>query len=295
MDNYLKTGNNISQIQHVLIYTMVLNLTVSAFKIIFGMMTHSVSIYSDGFHSVFDGLSNVVGLVGLRFAYNPPDSEHPYGHKKVEILLTVVISLMMFFACFEIFKDVYRALTGKMPHLKISFETFIVMSATLAVNVFVCIYEKRMGQKLNSDFLIADAAHTKSDIYVTCGVLVGLVLSKLGLRHVDPVVGAVVGLMVAWSGLEILRSTISVLIDANQIDIKLLSEISCKTESVVGCHKIRTRGARGNVFVDLHIVVEPNLTVAEGHEIAHKVVNAIKNEMDGVADVVVHVEPANKT
>ncbi|QWR78439.1 cation diffusion facilitator family transporter [Candidatus Magnetomonas plexicatena] len=287
--------NNIRQIRQVLIYTMVLNLTVSGFKIVYGMMTHSVSIYSDGFHSVFDGLSNVVGLVGLRFAYNPPDSEHPYGHKKVEILLTVMISLMMFFACFEIFKNVYTSLTGKTPELKISVESFIVMISTLAINLFVCTYEKRMGQKLNSDFLIADSAHTKSDIYVTSGVLVGLALSKLGLPHIDPVVGAVVGVMVAWAGVSILKSTISVLIDANQIDTELLREISCKTEGVAGCHKIRTRGARGCVFVDLHIFVDPSLTVARGHEIAHIVVNAIKREMDGVADVVVHVEPAKKT
>ncbi|KJU85554.1 cation efflux system protein [Candidatus Magnetobacterium bavaricum] len=281
---------NIKEIRHVLIYTMVLNLTVSLFKIIYGMITHSVSIYSDGFHSGFDGLSNVIGLVGLRFAYNPPDRGHPYGHRKVEILLTVFIALMMFLACLEIFKNVYRAFIER-PELNISPGSFILMLSTLGVNMFVSTYEKRMGKKLNSDFLIADATHTKSDIYVTSGVLIALALSKLGLDYADPIVGAIVGVLVAWSGVEILKSTISVLIDANQIDTKLLYEIVNNIDGVAGSHKIRTRGAKGYVFVDLHIFVEPTLTVAQGHEIAHKVVYAIKTKMDGVADVVVHVEP----
>ncbi|MEO5357418.1 MAG: cation diffusion facilitator family transporter [Nitrospirae bacterium YQR-1] len=287
----MRLENKIQSIRRVLIYTMVLNLTVSVFKIIYGMITHSVSIYSDGFHSVFDGLSNVVGLVGLSFAYTPPDTEHPYGHKKVEILLTVFIAVMMFFACFEIFKNVYKAFIDK-PDLRITFESFIVMIITLGVNVFVSRYEKRMGVKLNSDFLIADAAHTRSDIFVTSGVLVALALSKMGLNYADPVVGAIVGVLVAWAGIGILRSTVSVLIDANQMDTELLCEIVCMIEGVTGCHKIRTRGSKGCVFVDLHIFVEPTLTVARGHEIAHQVVNTLKTKMGGIADVVVHVEPA---
>ncbi|MBF0345833.1 MAG: cation transporter [Nitrospirae bacterium] len=282
--------NNMKQIRLVLISTMMLNLAVSLLKIIYGMITHSVSIYSDGFHSGFDGISNVVGLVGLRFAYIPPDAEHPYGHRKVEILLTVFIALMMFFACFEIFRNVYETFTNK-PELKISAGSFVLMLATLGVNVFVNTYEQRMGKKLNSEFLTADAAHTRSDIYVTAGVLIALALSKLGLGYADMVVGAIVGVLVAWSGMEILKSDISILIDTNQIDTRLLYEIVNNIDGVTGSHKIRTRGSKGCVFVDLHIFVDPTLTVARGHEIAHEVVHAIKFNMDGIADVVVHIEP----
>jgi cation diffusion facilitator family transporter len=170
-------------------------------------------------------------------------------------------------------------------------EAFVVMLVTLGVNIFVSTYEKKRGRELNSEFLIADAGHTRSDIYVTSGVIAGLLISRLGYPNADPAVGVVVGLLVAWAGFKILKTTTAVLVDESTLDNSLVEKTVCSIEGVEQCHKIRSRGPGGSVFLDLHVVVNPSITVDEGHRIAHAVQECLKSKIEGVVDVVVHIEP----
>src|SRR5512137_1687077 len=131
-------------VRKVLLITLALNVFVSSSKIIYGYYSNSVAIFSDGFHSLFDGVSNVVGLIGIHIASQPPDEQHPYGHRKYETVFTIAIGVLMLLTCFGILKEAYGALKGD-QHPTIDAVSFIVMIVTLAINIFVVTYEKRMG------------------------------------------------------------------------------------------------------------------------------------------------------
>jgi cation diffusion facilitator family transporter len=285
--------NRLSEVRKVLVLTLLLNILVSGAKIVYGYVTYSVAISSDGFHSLFDGVSNVVGLAGVYLAANPPDERHPYGHRKYETVFTIFIGVLMLITCFEIFKGVYESFSGRHAPV-IGASSFILMISTTAVNIFVTTYETRKGRSLKSEYLIADARHTQSDIYVSIGVIISLVLSELGIGYADAVAGAVVGVFVAKAGIDIIRESAETLIDKSQVDVSEILRAAECVPGVVECHNVRTRGTKDSIFVDMHCLVHPELSVEKAHDIAHDVERKIRQIYAGIVDVVVHVEPANK-
>lgn len=286
----IETTDRSAAIRKVLLITLFCNICVSGAKIAYGYFSHSVSITADGFHSMFDGVSNIVGFIGIYFASHPPDEDHPYGHRKIETIFTIFIGVMMSLTCLEIFKQVYQSVKSE-PQVTVTTESFLIMIVTLGVNIFVTTYEKRRGKQLNSEFLVADALHTRSDVYVTIGVIIGLVFMKLGFTRADTVVGAIVGILVARAGIGILRDAADVLADRKQLDPQKIKEIVCGIDNVVDCHRIRTRGTNSNIFIDLHVTVKPDLSVVDGHKIAHIAEQRIKGNIKAEVDVVVHIEP----
>jgi len=285
-----ETKDRSAAIRRVLWITLFCNICVSGAKVAYGYYSNSVSMTADGFHSMFDGVSNIVGFIGIYFASNAPDEDHPYGHRKIETIFTIFIGVMMSLTCFEIFKQVYESIKSE-PQVRVTTESFLIMIITLGVNIFVTTYEKRRGKKLNSEFLIADAQHTKSDIYATTGVIIGLIFMKLGFPRADTIVGAIVGILVARAGIGILREAADVLADRKQVDTQQIKKIVCGIDNVVDCHRVRTRGTNSSIFIDLHITVNPDISVSEGHKIAHIVEERIKGDIKTVVDVVVHIEP----
>jgi cation diffusion facilitator family transporter len=278
------------QIRSILLITLILNLSVAAAKVIYGYITNSIAMISDGFHSSFDGLSNIAGIIGIAISAAPPDRAHPYGHRKYETIFTIFIGAIMMVTCFEIFKKAYNALfTAHEP--AVTTTSFIIMAITMAVNIFISSYEKRKGHELKSEFLIADSKHTKSDIYVSAGVIVSFVLIKFGIPLADPIVGSIVGLLVAKAGFSIIKESTEILVDASNADIQKIREIACNVRGVKDCHAIRARGSKGHIFIDLHILVDPSMTVKEGHSIAEETERQLKEQLPDIVDVVTHIEP----
>lgn len=269
---------------------IVLNLLVGLTKITYGLIVNSVAVMSDGMHTLFDGFNNLMGLVGIYYSSYKPDEKHPYGYRKFETIITVLIGLMMFVTSYEIFKRAYESLV-KGVQSTAGLEAFGIMCTTLMVNFCVSSYEKKRGIELKSEFLIADAGYTRSDVYVSIGVIIGLLLARLGYPMADPIIGMIVGFIVAWMGVKILRSTIAILVDESVLDSNNIKEIVRSIDGVKECHKIRSRGPDGNVFVDLHVLVDPYISVFEGHEVANVVKKHLKTKISGVVDVVVHIEP----
>ncbi|MBZ0156101.1 MAG: cation diffusion facilitator family transporter [Alphaproteobacteria bacterium] len=280
-----------TEIRRVLLLTLFLNLSVAGVKIAYGYWTYSVAITSDGFHSLFDAVSNIAGLASIRISSPPPDEMHPYGHRKYETVFTIFVGVLMFVTFFEILKNVYASLQGKYA-ATVTTESFLVMLATLLVNLFVVTYERRVGRRLGSEFLIADALHTRSDVIVTLGVLAGLGFIRLGFPLADPLVGIVVGLFIAKTGLSVIRESTETLVDRTQADISAIRVAACSIPGVEECHDIRTRGPKNYVFVDLHVLVLPSLSVEDAHRIADRVEEEIKSRVPEVVDVVVHIEPS---
>lgn len=277
-------------VKRVLLYTLIANSAVALAKILFGHFTNSISILSDGFHSLFDGVSNVVGLIGISIASHPPDKRHPYGHRKFETLFTLIIAAMIFMTCYQILKNAYESLFNS-SKATVTPTSFIIILITLMINVIVMFYESRKGRELNSEFLIADARHTKSDIFVSLSVILGLILFRAGYTRADAIVAVIIALLIAKMGYEIIREASSVLVDTVCIDTGSIEKALMDVEGVKGCHDIRTRGTINSIFLDLHVCVRPDITLEEAHEIADRVEEAIKASFPDVADVVVHVEP----
>lgn len=283
----------IKEIKKVLLVTLLLNFLVSITKIILGYTIKSVAILSDGFHSLFDGISNIVGYIGITLSSSPPDERHPYGHRKFETLFTIGIGIVIFFTCLEIFKKSIRVfLENKTP--EVSAPVFIIMLLTLVINIFVNRYEVSRARIFKSEYLMADAGHTGSDILVTTGVIGGLALSKLGIPQADAITGFIVGFVIALAGFRIIRSAVDILVDTVQMDKEEICRLVMGVEGVTGCHDIRTRGTRECVFLDLHVEVEKTLSLQEAHDIADRVEERLKKEIPAIKDVVVHLEPRQK-
>uniref|UniRef100_A0A7C4EPP0 Cation transporter n=1 Tax=Thermodesulfovibrio aggregans TaxID=86166 RepID=A0A7C4EPP0_9BACT len=278
------------QISKVTLIILFLNLSVSAAKIIYGWLAHSVAIYSDGFHSLFDGMSNIGGLIAIYLASRPPDKKHPYGHGKFETVFTIFIGVLMGITAIEIIRNVYKALIKEIKP-DIDEKALFILFGTLIINIFVTLYEKKKGKELKSIFLIADSAHTKTDIYLTSGVIISVIIIKLGFPLIDPIAGFIVGIFVAREAVKIIKESADILADRTAIDESRIKEVIKDLKEVQACEEIRTRGAMGNIFVDLKIFVNPSISVSEAHNVAEKVEERIKHEFSDVIDVVVHVEP----
>jgi cation diffusion facilitator family transporter len=285
--------DNTRKVKRVLIITLVLNEAVAVLKIVWGYLTGSIGMVSDGFHSLFDGVSNVVGLAGIWIASRPPDERHPYGHRKYETLFTIVISMMIFGTCLQILSRVYGSLTvgseTAVPNL-----SFAVMALTMSVNLFVMTYERRKGLELKSEFLLADSLHTRSDLLASVAVVTGLVLTKMGYPLADSMAGVLITALIARIGFKIIKRASDVLVDTVCIDTTSLAEVVNSVPGVKGCHDIRTRGTEHHVYLDLHVLVDPRMSIQEAHEIADRVERTLKEAFPSLADIVVHTEPEEK-
>jgi cation diffusion facilitator family transporter len=290
MDRDILTTDYSSQVRKVLIYTLILNALVAVAKVVYGLMTNSVAMMSDGFHSVFDGTSNVIGLIGIWIASHPPDEKHPYGHKKYETLFTIIIAVMLFTTCFEILKKVYQSF-HEYHKTNVTQTSFLIMLVTMGVNIFVMFYEKRKGKLLGSEFLIADAKHTKSDILVSLTVIISLIFTRMGYNRADVIVGLIIAFFIARIGYEILKNASDVLVDTVCLDTSAIEFIVNSIEGAKGCHNIRTRGSMNSIYLDLHILVDKNMSIEDSHRIADNIEEKIKKEFPSVIDIVVHIEP----
>lgn len=278
-------------VRNVLWIVLVLNIAVALAKLLYGMASHSVAMQADGIHSLFDGTSNVVALVGLWFARRPADESHPYGHGKFETFTAAAIGLMLVGAGYTIGRGAIENLLDRGEPTAVGVGSFAVMLGTLAVNIGVTTWESRAGRRLGSEILVADARHTLSDVLVSTGVILSLVAIRLGWAQADGVVALLVAVIIFRTALGVIRGVGRTLGDAARLPAEDLAAAARAVAGVVECHSVRTRGRENQVFVDLHVVVAAGATVEEGHAIAHLVEDTLRTSFAQIADVVVHVEP----
>ena len=278
------------EIKRILLIILALNWAVATAKITYGLMTHFTSMTADGFHSLSDGASNVLGLIGITIACRPADKDHPYGHKKYETLFALGIAGLLFFVCFELIsKAIERFHHPVSP--QVDAVSLLVMLVTIAVNIFVMNYEYRQGRRLNSDILVSDSMHTRSDIFTSLSVIAAIVVIKFGYPILDPIVTFMIALFIAHAGYSIIRPSSKVLCDGTIVDDKKIAGLVLSIKGVKTCHKIRTRGREDDIHVDLHVLVDPGMHVDRAHQICYEIEGAIKTDIPGVTDVVVHIEP----
>ncbi len=263
---------------------------LAVLNIIIGLLARSTSVVAIGVEFAGDVLASTVVLLGMMIASRPPDENHPYGHRKYETLFTIIIGVMIFATCLQILKQVYHSIV-EYHDTQVTSISFAIMLITMAVNIFVTIYERKRGVELKSDFLVADSMHTKSDILASLGVITSLVITKSGFRIADTIAGIVIAVLIAKMGYEILKKASDALVDTICIDTTALEAVISSVAGVKDCHEIRTRGTEHSTYLDLHICVDPKMPIEKAHEIADAVEEKIKANFPAVIDIVVHVEP----
>ena len=279
-------------ISRVLIYVFFANIFIASLKIILGNLSNSSSLNADGFHSITDGFSNIIGLIGIKFASKPIDEDHPYGHKKFETLSSLVISGMLLGITLKITTESLGRLFKPVVS-QISTEYLVVLLIALIINIFISKYEYSQGVKLNSEIIKADAIHTKSDVYISFGVLLTMIFIRLGFPPIiDTVVSLAIAIIILHAAYEIFTDNCAVLVDKRAIDESVIKKVLFQFPQVDGVHKIRSRGRNDEVFIDMHILTNPNMNIQQSHEMVHAIEKNLTIELDRHVQLVVHLEPS---
>jgi cation diffusion facilitator family transporter len=286
-------------INRVLWQILFLNVFVASAKAAWGIISGSTAMFADGIHSFTDASGNIVALIAMKAARKPPDEDHPYGHHKYESFASAAIGLMLCLAAWRVVSGSVSALLafardGVHPKVEVTAISFAVMIITLGINLFVVWFETRRGQELRSDVLQADAKHTLSDVWVTLGVFASLILVKAGVPIADPIVGLFVAFAIVWAAIKVFKSAHTTLSDQQRLDPREVMERVIAFEGVKGCHNIRSRGTGATIHMDMSILVDPGITVEHGHAIARDLERWLCGRYEGLADVVIHVEPDNE-
>lgn len=289
--SYRAKAGHYGAVRRVLWWVLVANLFVTIIKITLGVVVGALAVVADGFHSLVDSSSNLIGLAAIRLADRPADEKHPYGYRRYESLGALAIGGLLLVAAWEIVSAIFERL-GEGASPQITPLVLGIILLTFPVNVAVVILETRAGNKLKSEILLADAKHTRTDLYITGSVLISLVAVSMGLEWVDLVVaGIVVGLIVR-AGYRIISDTAGWLTDVVVVDAELVEEIAFSAPAVQGVHRVRSRGTADAAFVDLHVKVDPGMSTARAHAIASEIERRLVDELDNVVDALVHIEPA---
>ena len=279
-----------SEVRRVLVRILFLNLGVALAKIAFGQLSGSISILSDGFHSLTDGASNVVALVGLRLAQKPPDANHPYGHRKFETLAAGGIALFLLIVVVEVARTAFfRLQSGSAP--SVTSASFAIMLATLAINVAVVRSERKAAFRLSSELLLADARHTQSDVLTSIAVIVALAGSMYGYPILDPLAALVIVGFIGHAGFAIARDAAKILSDQIVISEDDIRRVVLSVPQVLGCHHIRSRGSADHVFLDLHVWLDGATPLTEAHALSHTVKDALMERFPQIVDAIIHIEP----
>jgi len=279
-------------VRRVLIATLIANLVVVVAKAVAGASAHSLSVLADAAHSSVDAWNNVMALIIARVAAKAPDAEHPYGHAKFETLGALAIVAFLSITVFELVESAFARLVGTGHVPQATPLVVIVMVTSAVVSFLVARYEEQYGHRFHSEILLADAAHTRSDVYASIAVLIGIALVAAGYPQADAVVTLLVAAVIARAGWRIIQRTVPILVDQRAVEESEIRELTLATPGVVNCFAARSRGRTGDVFVELTITVDPDLNVNAGHLIADEVERRVATAV-GAREVVVHVEPDN--
>jgi cation diffusion facilitator family transporter len=278
------------EVRRVLGGILAANIIVVIVKFTVGLDTNSLAVFGDALQSSVDAVNNLFAIAVVRVASKAPDEDHPYGHAKFETLGALLIALLLALSIFELVRGAITRLVAGAPQPSVSTTALIFLGFTLLVNVGVVWFETRAGRRLKSDLLLADALHTRTDVFITLGVVAGLSLARAGLAWADPVLALFVAVLVGRAGYQILRRSIPSLVDERAFDQATIRREAEGVDGVVSAYSIRSRLAGDHRFAELTISVDGRANVASAHRIADNVEDRLRQNLD-LDTVTVHVEP----
>ena len=269
------------------------NVFQTLIKIGFGILGQSAALIADGIHSLSDLLSDLLVIIAVRLGSREADYDHPYGHRRFETIATVILGISLIAVGGAITWSVMNRMTHP-EHLPVPNVLGLGIAAvSILVNEWLYHYTKRIARQTRSKLLLANAWHQRSDAITSVVVLFGIGAVMLGYPLADAIAAIVVALMVAKIGLNLALESIKELVDTS-LPPKLVAEIRTTImgiDGVEGIHLLRTRQMGEDALIDAHIVVDPRITVSEGHSIGDTVRDELISRFDDVTDVLVHVDP----
>ncbi|HEY7370864.1 MAG TPA: cation diffusion facilitator family transporter [Polyangia bacterium] len=278
-------------VRRVFLLTLGLNAAVALAKAGYGYVSGSLTLGTDSLHSILDASSNVLALFGLRWSAAPADQRHPYGRQKIEILAALGIGVMIVAGLFEFGAAAVHALLDRRPPPHVGAGGFVVVLATMVVNLFVARYEQRKASELGSALLRADAHHTQSDLYASTAVVASFIAARAGIAWADGVATLLLIVLIGHAAWEVFRENIPVLIDAAILDAQAVAAVAGPLARGGSVHRVRSRGVRSAVELDLHLEVAPDMSVEEAHRLARQIGVELKVKFPEVSDVIIHIEP----
>jgi cation diffusion facilitator family transporter len=279
-----------SGVRRVLGGILVANIVVVIVKFMVGIRTNSLAVFGDALQSSVDSANNLFAIFVVRVAAKAPDEEHPYGHAKFETLGALLIALLLALSIFELVRGAISRLITGTPVVNVSSTALALLVFTLVINIGVVWFETRAGRRLRSDLLLADALHTRTDVFITLGVLAGLALARSGLAWADPALALMVAVLVGRAGYQILRRSIPSLVDERALDQHTIQREAEGVSGVMSAYAIRSRRAGDRRFAELTISVDGGSDVASAHRIADQVEDRLRDNLQ-LDQVTVHVEP----
>lgn len=273
------------------------NVLLSIFNFIVGTLSGSTALVAESAHTLSDVLTSIITAIGFRIGLIPPDSEHPYGHGRAEPLVGMVIVVFLIIVAYEILSEAYRKLLLRGTLTPPDWTAAIMAMIGILVNIAMTRYMMNIGRKINSPAIMADAEHQKVDIFSCTAIIVGVVGSNFGLLILDPIVAVLIAVLVLRTAYHVGRKNIDILMGKvpSKEFIDDIIKAGTSVEGVRGVHDVKANYMGPNASVDLHITVDPDLSLREAHKIAHHVEKSVIDNVEIVTIVYVHVDPEGET
>ncbi len=280
------------QAKKVTLIGAIVNALLGFIKLIGGYLFHSHALVADGVHSFSDLFTDVMVLFASKYGSLDADDTHPYGHQRIETAATLLLSLLLILAGIGIAWDSLNELITSSVTMP-GWLALPVICISILANETLFHYTRHVGNRINSQLIIANAWHHRSDAASSIVVFVGLVGSLYGFVYLDAIAAIIVGIMIAKMGWNYGWNSVKELVDT-AVEPELLAQIEKVIQNIAGVqkiHQLRSRFMGGDVLIDVHILVSPKISVSEGHYIAQHVHNALVDQIPSVKDVIVHVDP----
>lgn len=277
----------------VSVISIILNCLLTLIKFISGVISKSSAMISDSVHSLSDVLSTFVVIIGVKISNKKADSDHPYGHERIECVSAIILSGMLF---------IIGALIGINGIKNVTNSSNLVMPGVLALIASIISiiskeamyqYTIRVSKKINSAALKADAWHHRSDALSSIGSFIGILGSRLGFKIFDPLASVIISLCIIKVSIDIFKDAIDKMVDKScdkEVIDKVISVIE-KNENVKNIDDIKTRQFGNKAYVDVEISVDENLLLKDAHKVAEEIHNSVENEINIVKHCMVHVNP----
>lgn len=270
-----------------------INVVLAVLKVVLGVVGHSAALVADGIHSFSDLVSDVVVVYAAKLGSEHADERHPYGHARIETVATVAVGVVLMLVAGGIAWDAIARMFHPERLLHPTLLTLAAALLSVVAKEALFHYTMRVARRLRSNLLRANAWHHRSDAISSVVVIVGIAGTMAGLDYLDAVAAVLVGLMIAKAGWDLAAHSISELVDTGLEPERLetIRNTILEVEGVGSLHMLRTRRMGSEALVDVHILVDPTISVSEGHQLSEKVRWHLIRNVDEVADVTVHIDP----
>jgi cation diffusion facilitator family transporter len=280
-------------IRKVTLIGSVIDLLLGVVKIIVGVGASSQALIADGIHSLSDLATDFLVLFAAKHSHRQADDEHPYGHGRIETVATVILGVSLVIVALGISYDAVRRLLAPELLLHPGWMALVIAILSVVSKEIIYQYTARAARRLRSKMLQANAWHSRSDALSSIIVVIGVLATMAGYPTFDALAAVAVALMVAKIGWDLLWKSLQELIDTalDPEEVEAIRKTIMAVDGVRACHMLRTRHSGSDALVDVHILVDPALSVSEGHQIGEAVLGRLINTVEVVSDVMVHIDP----